>query len=35
MSRDNSWWENLLAFLELRWDMVLQDALDHVWIVVL
>ena len=35
MSRDNSWWENLLAFLELRWDMVLQDALAHVWIVVL
>ena len=35
MSLDNSWWENLLAFLELRWDEVLQDAIDHVWIVLL
>jgi len=35
MSIDNSWWENLLAYLELRWDMVLQDALEHVLIVLL
>jgi len=33
MSLDNSWWENLWAFLQLRWDIVLQDALDHVLIV--
>jgi len=35
MSPDNSWWENLRAYLELRWDMVLQDALDHVLLVLL
>jgi len=35
MSRENSWWVNLWAYLELRWDLVLEDAIDHVVIVVL
>lgn len=33
MSLDNSWWENLWAYLELRWDMVLEDAIAHVILV--
>ena len=35
MSRENSWWVNLWAYLELRWDLVLEDAIDHVVIVVI
>ena len=35
MSIENSWWENLWAYLELRWDMVLSDAIDHVLLVLL
>ena len=35
MSLDNSWWENFFAYLELRWDYVLADAIDHVWLVLL
>ncbi len=33
MSIDNSWWENLWAYLQLRWDMVLADAVAHVLLV--
>jgi osmoprotectant transport system permease protein len=33
MSIENSWWENLWAYLQLRWDMVLSDALAHVLLV--
>jgi len=35
MSRDNPWWKNLWAYLELRWDLVLEDAIDHVVIVLI
>jgi len=35
MNLDNSWWENLRAYLELRWDMVVSDAIDHVVIVLI
>ena len=35
MSLDNSWWENFWAYLQLRWDMVLSDAIDHVLLVLL
>jgi len=35
MSIDNSWWENFWAYLQLRWDMVLADALDHLLLVLL
>ena len=30
MSIENSWWENFWAYLQLRWDMVLSDAVAHV-----
>jgi osmoprotectant transport system permease protein len=33
MSIENSWWENLWAYLQLRWDMVLADAVAHVLLV--
>ena len=33
MSIENSWWENFWAYLQLRWDMVLSDALAHVLLV--
>lgn len=35
MSIDNSWWENFWAYLQLRWDMVLSDAIDHLLLVLL
>ena len=33
MSIENSWWENLWAYLQLRWDIVLADAIAHVLLV--
>lgn len=35
MSLENSWWENLRAYLELRWDTVLSDAVGHILLVLL
>lgn len=35
MSLDNSWWENLWAYLQLRWDAVLSDAIGHILLVLL
>lgn len=35
MSLDNTWWQNLWAYLQLRWDTVLSDAVGHVLLVLL
>jgi osmoprotectant transport system permease protein len=35
VSLENSWWENLRAYLELRWDTVLSDAVGHILLVLL
>ncbi len=35
MSLDNSWWENLWAYLQLRWETVLADAIGHILLVLL